>query len=537
MKPINNYANSFVRTQYEDISYNFTGISKVEARYVQSFDITIRGNRLIEALPPMRSWQQCHLDFESIPYWTPDIRKESVMIRSQMLNHLSEFRIARDFTSDVDMDIYSAIVRCYMKRVPVDVPGGNEENTGFYRIKKDTVPGVLILGDSGAGKTTAVEHALSYIPQLIIHEMDDSRMYQIPYINVVCPPDGSVKNFFDLCIEEIERITGISSVAKRHISTADDKSKVFRKLAMRFNLGLVVVDEIQNLLTAKNKIILNHFLILSNELSIPFVFVGTNNIAPYLHESPFFTQRRIGSEIHVERFKKDMMWDAFIKRLWKFQWMKDEIPLTEEFSDLFYKESGGIIDRAMELYRNAQKRAIKMGMDTKECFTPAFVHNISSKDFSLSYGGLNILAEEGPMTLKKIPCDLRHGLDEQKLLNEKEQLSFHEQSVKYDSLLADSPKSRLDAVKFNVIENVGSFCKGMFTIHQIDKAFNKLQKELNVLAVDETELSMNVFKCLMEAHDTVAEMVDQKTVHQRKKTKTVICAGDLPVFEGFGALK
>ena len=38
--------------------------------------------------------------------------------------------------------------------------------------------------------------------------MKNARMYQIPYINVSCSPDGSVKTFFDLCIEELERITG-----------------------------------------------------------------------------------------------------------------------------------------------------------------------------------------------------------------------------------------------------------------------------------------------------------------------------------------
>lgn len=539
MKPINNYVNLFKRTQYEDISLNFATVTKVVARYIQSFDASVRGNRLIEALPPMRSSEQCNYDFEHSPYWTPDVRQESEIIRCQRLNHLSEFRIARDFTADVDMDIYSAIVRCYMTRVPMDVPGCSDDGVGFYKIKKSTVPGVLILGDSGAGKTTAVEHALSYIPQLIVHEMEDSRMFQVPYITVVCPPDGSVKNFFDLCIEELERITGIKDTSSKINSTADVKSKVFRRLAKRFNVGLIVVDEIQNLLSSRNKIILNHFLVLSNELNIPFVFVGTNNIAPYLHESPFFTQRRIGSEIHVGRFKKDLLWEMFMKRMWKFQWTQEEIPLTKEFSDLFYKESGGIIDRAMELYRNAQKRAIKMHMDTKDSFTPDFVHNISSTDFSLSYGGLNILAEEGPLTLKQIPCDLRHGLEEQKKLFEPVQICVHAQADKYRELYTESPKSKLDTVKFNVIENVGTFTKGQFSIYQIEKAFNLLQKEFDVLTMDETELSMKVLKCLMENKDSIAETSDKSVTKQKagKKLKTIICASELPVFEGIGALK
>lgn len=421
MQKISSYVENFERTQYEETTRMFSEGGQVKARYVKAFDKTVQGHRLIEALPPMRDWKHCNLDFEQCPDWTEDIRKESAFIRYQLADHLSDFRITREFITEIDSELYSAIIRCYKQRIPNEMPGGRFGECGFYKTTNQSVPGVLILGDSGAGKTTAVLHALSYLPQLIVHEMENARMYQIPYINVVCPPDGSVKNFFDLCIEEFERITG-NSFQHYKRATADEKAELFRNLALRFHLGIVIVDEIQNLLKAKNRLILNHFLVLANELSLPFVFVGTNNIVPFLKGAEFFTLRRIGKEIHVGRFKKDSIWENFLRKLWKYQWTQEEIPFTQEMSDIFYYESSGIIDRAIELYRNAQKKAIKIGIDTKESFTPEFVKSIANRDFSLSSEGLQILAAEGSGIGKGIPCDLQY--DSESVFEKKKNLEL-----------------------------------------------------------------------------------------------------------------
>lgn len=525
------YMEAYERTQYEKIGLEFSKIHQVEAKYIHAIDPMHQGNLLIESLPPMRNWKQCNEDFEKLPAWTPDVRKEEQLVRYQLADQLSDFRIAREVIPDIDMEIHSALMRCYKQRIPYEIPGSTSEQVGFYKTTRATVPGSLILGDSGAGKTTAVLHALSYIPQLIVHEMKNARMYQIPYINVSCSPDGSVKTFFDLCIEELERITGEIFYQKAK-ATADDKARLFRNLALRFNIGVIIVDEIQNLLKAKNKIILNQFLMLSNDLSIPFVFVGTNQVLPFLRESAFFTQRRIGREIHVKRFQKDLLWDDFLNKLWEFQWTRKPIPLTPDMNQTFYEQSGGIIDRAIELYRNSQKKAIQMGIDEPEMFTPEFVRSISETDYSLSNEGLHTLALEGSGTTKRIPDDLRQERISCLLQKSASLDETLEKTIRQKKIIGKSEKNRLEQLKFRVIENVRSFTDGEVPLAKIEKGFYEVNRAKNVLQMDEAQLTKEVLKTLLAIGEQSSEKSGKKNLENSKKEKKALYKDDFPICKG-----
>lgn len=526
MERIYSYVESYDRTQYEEIALEFSEVNNVQARYIHAIDPACQGNRLIEALPPIRTWEQCNDDFTKVPAWTPDIREAGKMERHQMADHLTDFRIVREIISEIDTEIYSVILRCYKERIPYDFPGSSAEQVGFYKPTRKTVPGTLILGDSGAGKTTAVLHALSYLPQLIVHEMKNARMYQVPYINVSCSPDGSVKNFLDLCIEELERITGDFSLHHTK-STADEKTKLFRNLALRFNVGVIVVDEIQNLLKAKSKIILNHFLMLSNDLSIPFIFVGTPNVYQFLKGCEFFTQRRLGREIPVNRFLYGVLWEDFLQKLWKYQWTREEIPLTPEMVRVFYEVSGGIIDRVIELYLITQKKAILLGCDLPEYFTPAFVRGVAETDFSLSSSGLQILATEGSGTTKQIPCDLRYGRLVDSMIIEEENPHMKQKKAKKK----EEEKIKLETIKIAMIENVRILTDNQIPISKIEGVFRKVKKVQNILEVSEEELLKEMMKRLILDIEEFEQKESQRNTKKGKMKKEILRKEEFPMLQ------
>lgn len=509
------YVKEYNRTQYEDIGLQFKTAQHVNARYIRSFDSMDNGNRLIEALPPIRSEEDCVYDFVRIPCWTPEVRRRSKMERMQMCAHLREYRTPRDFTCDVDFKIRDLITRCYRAKIPNECPGST--GAGFYCVSGETVSGGLLVGDSGAGKTTAILHSLQYYPQLIVHDMGDSRMLQIPYINVLCPPDASVKGFYDLCLNEIERITGqpISERDKR--STADKKAQIFRRQAARFNIGLVVVDEVQNIMNVQKKTLMQHFLNISNELSVPFLFVGTPEVKTFFESEKFRIKRRTGEFLQASYFQKDEIWEEFLQSLWEYQWTKEIIPFSQEFSNVFFQESAGNIDRVKELFVVTQIEAIKNERDTIKCFTPEFVREISHKHFEISFKELNKRAEI-PQPLKELLIDNR---------------TFHEkEEVNRLIAHATNKKEQTEILKYKVVENVGIFTKGNFRLPEIEKAFDKVAKEMDVLKAEEVDVSMRTVQILLVQAERKPVDITRKTKKQGILMEEF--AKDLPMFEGLG---
>ena len=59
--------------------------------------------------------------------------------------------------------------------------------------------------------------------------------------------------------------------------------------------------------------------------------------------------------------------------MWKHQWTRNKILLTEEMKNTLYEESQGIIDIAVKLYAMVQVKAITVGND-----------RFSAKDFHVA---------------------------------------------------------------------------------------------------------------------------------------------------------
>lgn len=82
----------------------------------------------------------------------------------------------------------------------------------------------------------------------------------------------------------------------------------------------------------------------------------------------------------MERFEKDAIWDLFIQGMWKYQWTKEDVPLTEELSTALYFESQGVADIAIKLYMMVQLRAISSG---KEKITTALIKQVAKEELRM----------------------------------------------------------------------------------------------------------------------------------------------------------
>lgn len=484
-------------------------------------------NKLIAALPPVRSEADYLEAFEKIPFINENDRLSPAKERVLMVSQLGDYRIGREFGYVVDWRIAEALRKGY--RLSAERDTRKSFPDVYYRkIEGDTTAFVLI-GPSGVGKTTVLNESLSYYPQVIEHQVKDGRMEQVVYLKVECPPGGSVKTFYDYIMDEFEKVLDYEIKDKEKFKTADQKERLIKHLAIRWNLGVLIIDEIQNLLVDKNHNLMNQFLTLSNELKVPIIYVGTDRILEYFKTSEFFMKRRLGVEIHAKAYKKDMLWNSFLEDVWNYQWMKEFVPLTDELNEIFYSETGGIINRVIELFGAAQREAIMTGKDTKERFTPAFIEYISKKFFSMSRESLKNLTTP-QIALFKIPeVDLK-----QTVINDESMKPFNsvakemELSKKYlMSTERIENKASKDSLKTRTLTNVTevmSLLPYSFTAAEIKRAVEKILKQENVMDKDEGIIQKEVIAALLSGK--------QEKKKKKAEQKVILSEDDFPKFKG-----
>lgn len=248
-----------------------------------------------------------------------------------------------------------------------------------------TAAGFTLIGVSGGGKSIGFERELSMFPQVIVHETP-LNFYQITWLKLECPT--TLKG---LCIDfflEVDRLLGTNyqKYANAH-NSIETMLAYMVQIARLHYIGALVIDEVQNLQTTKAggaASILNFFVSLVNKIGIPVVFIG-NMEALFVLQSKFRQARRGSGQGDMvwKRMKRNVEWDILIEGMWKYQWTKKEIALTEEIKDTIYEESQGIIDIAIKLYYLTQRHVIDY---ESEEITPRVISIVSKQYLNLVRG-------------------------------------------------------------------------------------------------------------------------------------------------------
>jgi hypothetical protein len=278
---------------------------------------------------------------------------------------------------DIEHRISVAIRQSYISKNPATPMYASALSEGAAAIRENsfsamsstnsTAFGFTVIGISGVGKTTAVEKVLSLYPQIIQHtQYNNVPMFltQLVWAKLDCPFDGSLKG---LCIEFFTYVDSIlgTNYAKMfsvYRMTVNQVMPVIAQIARTHCLGLLVIDEIQNLDQAKSggrELMLNFFVELVNKVGVPVVLIGTPKAKPIL-ESEFRQARRSSGQgaLFWDRMQNDVSWEVMLRAMWKYQWTRKHTELTEDLKNTLYDESQGIIDIAIKLYAMAQSKVI-----------------------------------------------------------------------------------------------------------------------------------------------------------------------------------
>ncbi|MBC9784296.1 ATP-binding protein [Heliobacterium chlorum] len=377
-------------------SYNVGLGRAVNANYVEQMIPDYQGNPLIEALPPILSEEEAVEALISYPQIEAAERYLSPQYRYHCVNRLQRYFQPMEHHLILERQVACLIRQGYIGRNPrskeYTIRLQQNNSRDVYSEPYKNAPNVRsgassfsLIGVSGIGKTTALERILSLYPQIIVHETP-LNLYQLVWVKLDCPFDGSLKG---LCINffmEVDRLLG-TNYYKKFASSRLSVDTMLAKMSHVANLhcvGALIIDEIQHLSLAKSggaDKMLNFFVTLINTIGIPVILVGTPKALSVLsHE---FRQARRSSgygNSEWKRMERDDNWDLLIEGMWHYQWTQEEILLTEELKEALYEESQGIIDIAIKIYMMAQWQAISTG---KEYINAATIHQVAKENLQL----------------------------------------------------------------------------------------------------------------------------------------------------------
>lgn len=344
----------------------------IHANYSDQVIEEYKGNPLIEALPPIYSKEEVIAKLSYYPIFDVSEREMESHHRFHLIQRL--FNIYQVFPNALFLNekIGTIIRQGYIGRNPLKPEFARGFTEGFPKIQNgnqiwinDTSPkSMSIIGISGSGKTSTMTRILQGYPQVLVHSNYKGNPFsftQLVWLQLNCPHDGSVKGLVNQFFISIDNILGtdyFDKFGRSNKLSVNTLMPIMTTVCRGIGLGFISIDEVQHLSLKGGgaKMMLNFFVTLSNILSIPICLIGTPSAMNVLQRE--FRQARRGGDMIFDRMENNAYWRLFVETIWNYQWVRKPVELTEDFVNLLYEESQGIIDTALKLYSLSQLRAI-----------------------------------------------------------------------------------------------------------------------------------------------------------------------------------
>jgi hypothetical protein len=354
-------------------------VTRVEASYsptgVRRFD----GIPFIEALPPLPQTKESLLlqltNKPEVP--TDSIREASEIVRIMELSTLSDNVYPFPDYGESALDLTKIIRESYVARNPfntIDInrrhalATSSEDGLLFPPDWKSSANGHLLLGITGMGKSTFANSFLLRYPQLINHTCYQGRPLvarQIVYVTLSVPHDATLRGLCIQFFEEVDRILGDTEYSKeaKSVRTIALMVQLMNKVATAVSLGLLVIDDVQNLRAAKGlngEYMLNLFSEIVERLGISLFLMATPAIDKVLVNVVRNTRKAASSGCVplLPMAKNSDVWKDFTTAYWDYTFTKKKKRLTDDIRNAWWDTSGGDTAFAVLAFMLTQQNAI-----------------------------------------------------------------------------------------------------------------------------------------------------------------------------------
>lgn len=326
-------------------------------------------SEIAACLPQMLSGDELMEALTLLPEYHPDLCELPRPQRLMALSDLYRIYIPSPMSLEIYSKLYLALLRSLQKKgTKLAVQQQNQNHKAILQQEYSGIMGgsdsFTIIGASGIGKSSAISRAISLITQNRVIQAENPYTKVIPCVVVQCPFDSSVKGLLLEVMRKVDELLESKYYhnALRARATTDMLIGSVSQVALH-HIGMLVVDEIQNVANSKNgKSLIGALTQLINNSGISICMVGTPESARFFESAMQLARRSVGLQYHVMRY--DSHFQSFCKVLFQYQYVKLRTEITDGIMEWLYEHSAGITSVVVALLHDAQEIAILNGVET-----------------------------------------------------------------------------------------------------------------------------------------------------------------------------
>lgn len=323
---------------------------------------------IVRILPPMKSGDNLFSTLQVLPEYDDTIRDSDVPVRLMALSDLYRIYVPSQMSMEIYSKMYLALLRSLQKKgTKLAVLQRNQNHKAVIQQEYSGIMGgsdsFTIIGASGIGKSSAISRAITLITEHRVIETENPYTKIIPCICVQCPFDSSVKGLLLEILRKVDEAIDSKYYqnALRARTTTDMLIGSVSQVALN-HIGLLVVDEIQNVCNSKNgKSLVGMLTQLINNSGISICMVGTPESAAFFEQAMQLARRSLGLRYDVMEYGASFR--AFCETVFSYQYVKQRTQITDSIMEWLYEHTSGNISVVVSLIHDAQEIAILNGKE------------------------------------------------------------------------------------------------------------------------------------------------------------------------------
>ena len=319
--------------------------------------------QIIEKIPPMLAGDELKDALRVLPKYDPNIVHASIPTRLMAMSDMYKIYEPSKMSVEIYSKLYLGLFRSLQKKgTRIALLQQIENRKAVLGIDYNGIMGGVdsftVIGESGIGKSAAINRAISLMQGEKIIVTDSPYQKILPVCCVQCPFDSSVKGLLLEILRKVDEATGsmYRRNALRSRQTTDMLIGSVSQVCLN-HIGLLVVDEIQNVVSNKN----GHNLVgcltqLINNSGISICMVGTPESSVFFESQMYIARRSLGLQFGAMQY--DDSFRKICRTLLSYRYVGEPFDITEGMLRWLHEHSGGNISALISLIHDAQENAI-----------------------------------------------------------------------------------------------------------------------------------------------------------------------------------